>query len=105
MIPCLKPDMVEDHMPTTGGEAMVTSSIGMIPATLSKGVIENPTTRIRPIPDNELPFTNQREHVSSSADPSMIGHRVVSPISTGPILVEGAAIFTDMTETMLSALD
>ena len=34
----------------------------------------------------------------------MIGHRVVSPVSTGHIK-EGAAIFTDMTETILTALD
>ena len=31
--------------------------------------------------------------------------RVVSPISSGHIIGEGAAIFTDMTETILSALD
>ena len=34
------------------------------------------------------------------ADPSMMGHRVVSPINSGHIIGEGAAIFTDMTETM-----
>ena len=37
--------------------------------------------------------------------PSMIEHRVVSPVSTGHIIGEGAAIFTDMTETMLTTLD
>ena len=51
------------------------------------------------------PSTNQKEHISMSADPSMMGHRVVSPISSGHIIGEGAAIFTDMTETMLTALD
>ena len=35
----------------------------------------------------------------------MIGHRVVSPVSSGHIIGEGAAVFTDMTETMLTALD
>ena len=35
----------------------------------------------------------------------MMGHRVVSPISSGHIIGEGAAIFTDMTETTLTALD
>ena len=35
----------------------------------------------------------------------MIEHRVVSPVSTGHIIGEGAAIFTDMTETMLTTLD
>ena len=61
--------------------------------------------RIRPIPDSGLLPTGQREHVSPSADPSMIGHRVVSPVNSGHIIGEGAAIFTDMTETMLTALD
>ena len=94
-----------DHMPRTSGETMVTSSIGMAPATLSAGVIENPMARTRPTPDNGLTSTSQKECVSVSADPSMMGHRVVSPIISGHIIGEGAAIFTDMTETMLSALD
>ena len=32
-------------------------------------------------------------------------HRVVSPVGAGHIIGEGAAIFTDMTETMLTTLD
>ena len=60
---------------------------------------------IRPISDSGPPLTNQREHVPVSADPSMMGHKVVSPISSGHIIGKGAAIFTDMTETMLTALD
>ena len=94
-----------DHMPRTSGEVIVTSSIGMTPATLSAGTIESPMVVERPIPDRVPPSTNQKEHVSTSADPSMMGHRVVSPISSGHIIGEGAAIFTDMTETMLTALD
>ena len=35
----------------------------------------------------------------------MMGHRVVFPISSGHIIGEGAAILTDMAETMLTALD
>ena len=77
----------------------------MTPATLSMGVIENLMARTRPIPDNGLPYANQKECVSMSADPSIRGHEVVSPISSGPVIGEGAAIFTDMMETMLSALD
>ena len=94
-----------DHMPRTSEEVIVTSSIGMILMTLSAGVIENPMVRIKPIPDSGLPPTNQKEHVSVSAEPSIMGHRVVSLISSGHIIGEGAAIFTDMTETMLTALD
>ena len=44
---------------------------------------------------------DSKEHVSVNADPSMIEHRVVSPVSTGHI-IGGAAIFTDMTETISS---
>ena len=36
---------------------------------------------------------------------SPTGYKVVSPVGVGHILGEGAAIFTDMTETMLAALD
>ena len=77
----------------------------MTPSTLNTGVIENLMVRTRPIPDNGPPSTNQKELVSASADPSLMGHRVVSPISSGHIIGEGTAIFTDMTETMLTALD
>ena len=94
-----------DHMPRTSGEVIATSSMGMTSTTLSVGVIENPRIGIIPIPDSGLPFNNQKECVSVSADPSMMGHRIVSPISSGHIIEEGAAIFTDMTETMLTALD
>ena len=48
---------------------------------------------------------NQTGHVSVREIPSTTEHRVVSPINTGYILGEGAAIFTDMTETMLTTLD
>ena len=94
-----------DHMPRTSEEAIVTSSIGMNPTTLCVGAIENPMVEVRPIPDSGPTSTNKKEHVSMSADPSMMGHRVVSPISSGHIIGEGATIFTDMTETMLTALD
>ena len=56
-------------------------------------------------PDSRHPPPNQREHVSVREIPSTTEDNIVSPISTGHILGEGAAIFTDMTETMLTALD
>ena len=77
----------------------------MTPTTFSVGVIENPMVEVRPIPDSGPTSTNKKECVSMSTDPSMKGHRVVPLISSGHILGEGAAIFTDMTETMLTALD
>ena len=94
-----------DHMPRISGEVIVTSSIGMTLTTLSAGVIGNPMVGIRPIPDSGLSSTNQKECVSMSADLSMMGPRVVCPISSGHIIGVGATIFTHMTKTMLTALD
>ena len=94
-----------DHMPRTSGEVITASSMGMTPATLSVGVMENLMVGVRPISDSGPPPTNQRERVPVNADPSMKGHEVVSPISSGYIIGEGVAIFMDMTETMLTTLD
>ena len=71
-----------DNIPKTGEKTCVAPPMGM-PSTI----------------------TDQREHVSIGDIPSMTGPRVVSPINNRHILGEGAAIFTDMTETMLTALD
>ena len=80
---------------------------GEAPTTSSEGMTENFMVGARPkhTPDSRHPPPNHREHVSVREVPSTTGHRVVSPVSTGHILGEGAAIFTDMTETMLTALD
>ena len=94
-----------DNMPKSSGEAIVTSSTGMTPASLSAGMTGDPTVRIRPIPDSGLPPIGRKEHLSAGVEPSMMGHKVVSPVCTGHIIGEGAAIFTDMTETMLTSLD
>ena len=52
-------------------------------------------------PAIDIEHSSQREHVSMTTDP--LKHRVVSPSSE--IIGECAAIFTDMTETILNALD
>ena len=49
-------------------------------------------------------YPNQREHISVGTELSEMGHQIVSP-SSGHIIGEGAAIYMDMTETMLDALD
>ena len=92
-------------MPRTSGEVVTTSSIGITSTTLSAGVITNPMVEVGPAFDSGPLHTNQRECVPMRADPSMMRHRVVSQISSGHIIGEGAAIFMDMTETMLTALD
>ena len=57
-------------------------------------------------PDSEYPLPSQRGLVSvGKGYQSPTEHSVVSPVGTGHILGKGAAIFTDMTETMLTALD
>ena len=61
-------------------------------------MIANPMIEVRPTFNNGPLHTNQGEFFPMSTDPSMMGH-------AGHIIREGAAIFTDMTETMLTALD
>ena len=70
-----------DNMPRSNGEAIVTSLIGITPVSLSAGLTESLTVRIKPIPDSGLPPTGWKEHVSVSVEHSMMGHRVVSPLS------------------------
>ena len=92
-------------MPRTSGEVVTTSSIGITPTTLSTGVIINPMVEVKPTFDSGPLHTNQRKHVPLRPDPSVMRHRVVFPISSVHIIGEGAAIFMDMTETMLTALN
>ena len=96
-----------DNMPKSGEEAIATSSFGIPPATLSAGMTGNPMVRVRPrhTPDSGQLLPDWKEHVSTGVVPSIIGHRVVSPVSTEHIIGEAAAIFTDMTESVLTALD
>ena len=81
--------------------------MAMPTTTSSVGMTENLMIGARPkhTPDSGHPPPNQRGLVSVRESPSTTEHRVVSPKSTGHILGEGAAIFTDMTATMLTALD
>ena len=59
----------------------------------------NPLERV--MPAHDIVHSSQREQVSIPKD--SLQHRVVSPSSE--IIVEGTAIFTDMMETILNALD
>ena len=88
-----------DHVPRKSEEMVITSSMGITPTTSSAGLMVNPMGKVKPTIDIEHP--SQREHVSMTTDP--LKHRVVSPSSE--IIGEGTAIFTDMMETMLTALD
>ena len=88
-----------DDVPRKSEEMVITSSMGITPTTSSAGLMVNPMGKVKPTIDIEHP--SQREHVSMTTDP--LKCRVVSPSSE--IIGEDAAIFTDMMETMLTALD
>ena len=81
--------------------------MGMPPTIASEDMTENLMVGARPkhTPDSGQLPPDQREHVYVREVPSITGQRVVSPVNTQHILGEGAAIFTDMTETVLTALD
>ena len=88
-----------DQAPRMSEQMIMTSSMGITPTTLSTGLMVNPLDKVKPPSDIE--HSNQREHTSMTKDP--LKPRVVSPSSE--IIGEGAAIFTDMTETILNTLD
>ena len=96
-----------DSVPKTDERVLAASSIAMPTTTSNMDMTENLMIGARPkhAPDSEHPPPNQRGPISVREIPSTTEHRVVSPMSTGHILGEGAAIFIDMTETMLAALN
>ena len=91
-----------DPAPVISREVVSISSGGITPAPSSTGMIVNPRTEVRSINGSLYPI--QREHVFMDTDHSERRQQVVSP-SSGHIISEGAAIFMDMTETVLDALD
>ena len=80
-----------DNVPRTDGEVIITSYIGITPTISSSRMIVNPRIELGPTFNDGLMHPNQREHISMSADPSVMGHRVASP-SSGHIIGEGSAI-------------
>ena len=77
----------------------MTTSMGITPLTASMGLMVNPLERVTPTYD--IAHSSQREQASILKD--SLKHRLVSPSSE--IIGEGAAIFTDMMETILNALE
>ena len=88
-----------DYVHRKSEEMVITSFMGITPTTSSARLMVNPMGKVRPTIDIE--HTSHREHVSMTTD--LLKCRVVSPSSE--IIGEGAAMFTDMTETMLTAID
>ena len=96
-----------DNIPKSGERTLVVPSMGMPSTITSEDMAGNLMVgaRHKHTPDSGQLPPDQREHVSIGEVPSMTGQRVVSPIHNQHILGEGAAIFTDMIETMLTGLD
>ena len=88
-----------DPVPRMSEQMIMTTSMGIMPPTVSTGLMVNPLERV--MPTHDVAHLSQREQVSLSKE--SLQHRVVSPSSE--IIGEGAAIFTDMTETILNVLD
>ena len=88
-----------DPVPRMSEQIIMTTSMGITPPTTSMGLMVNPLERVMPTYD--IAHSSQREQASIPKD--SLKHRVVSPSSE--IIGEGAAIFTDMMETILNALD
>ena len=87
-----------DNVPKSDEGILVASTMVMPTTTSSMGMTENIMIGARPkhTPDSGYPPPIQRRLVSVREIPSTTEHRVVSPLSTGHIMGEGAAIFTDM---------
>ena len=87
-----------DPVPRMSEQMIMTTSMGITPPTTSTGLMVNPLERV--MPTHDIAHSSQREHVSLPKE--TLQHRVVSPSSE--IIGEGAAIFTDMMETILNVL-
>ena len=88
-----------DPIPRMSEQMMMTTSMGIIPPTMSMGLMVNPLERVTPTHD--VVHSSQREQASLPKE--TLQPRVVSPSSE--IIGEGTAIFTDMMETILNVLD
>ena len=88
-----------DQVPIMSEQMIMTTSMGITPPITSMGLMVNPLERV--MPTHDIVHSSQREETSIPKD--SLKHRVASPSSE--IIGEGAAIFTDMMETILNVLD
>ena len=87
-----------DPVPRVSDQMIMTSSLG-IPLPVTGPELVNPMERV--MPTHNIVHSRQREQVSLPKD--ALQPCVVSPSSE--IIGEGAAVFTDMTDTILDVLD
>ena len=78
---------------------IMTTSMGIMPPTMSTGLMVSPLESV--MPAHDIAHSSLREQVSLPKE--TLQPCIVSPSSE--IIGEGAAIFTDMTETILNVLD
>ena len=88
-----------DPVPRMSEQMIMMTSMGISPTVTSTGLMVNPLEKVMPTCD--IAHSSQREQASIPKD--SLKHRIVSPSSE--INGEGAAIFTDMMETILNILD
>ena len=88
-----------DPMPRMSEQMIMSTLMGITPPIMSMGIMVNPLERVTPAHD--IAHSSWRELAPIPKDPWT--HRIVSPSSE--IIGEGAAVFTDMTETILNTLD
>ena len=87
-----------EHVPSESEEKFI-SSMSIVPPTLGTGLMVQSNDKEKSIVGIEP--LNQNDCAPMTIDP--LANRMVSPSSE--IIGDGAAIFTDMTETMLTTLD
>ena len=101
MLHCLLLDMADgalDPVPRASEQMIIMTSLGITPPVTGAELIKS---RERVMPTCDMVHSSQKEHVSLPKD--ALQPHVVSPSSE--IIGEGAAIFTDMMETILNVLD
>ena len=97
-----------DNMTVTGEMVSVTSPVMVPTPATSRGVTENPMTGTvsKHYPSGVYSLSSQQGQASVEEEhQSPAKHDVIPPVGAGHTLGEGTAIFTDMTKTMLAALD
>ena len=88
-----------DPVPRVSEQMIMTTSLGITPPVSGTELMVNPLESVTPT--HETVHSSQKEQVSLPRE--TLQPRIVSPSSD--IIGEGAAIFTDMMETILNVLD
>ena len=97
-----------DNMTVTGEKISFTSPVIILTPAVCMSVTENPMpgTLSKHTPSGVYSLPSQQGQASVGESYHFSAqHDVIPPVGVGHILGEGATVFTDMTKTMLAALD